>query len=70
MNNLEHADRDVLDKIIEAMQLYSIEAEEMTMLRAKIPPVGSSLDEPWEKREIVVVALDSFFCVVLRVGGV
>ncbi|KIK32940.1 hypothetical protein CY34DRAFT_18703 [Suillus luteus UH-Slu-Lm8-n1] len=48
LNVLERADRDTLDKIVEVMQLYSINAEEISMLRAKIPPVGSSLDEPWE----------------------
>ncbi|KAG1760615.1 hypothetical protein EDD22DRAFT_954769 [Suillus occidentalis] len=45
---LERADRDTLDKMVEVMQLYRINAEEISMLRAKIPPVGSSLDEPWE----------------------
>jgi GTPase SAR1 family protein len=45
---LERADRDTLDKIVEVMQLYTIDAEEMSMLRAKIPPVGSSPDEPWD----------------------
>ncbi|KAG1760973.1 hypothetical protein EDD22DRAFT_45321 [Suillus occidentalis] len=45
---LERADRDTLDKMVEVMQLYSINAEEISMLQAKIPPVGSSLDEPWE----------------------
>ncbi|KIK31850.1 hypothetical protein CY34DRAFT_814496 [Suillus luteus UH-Slu-Lm8-n1] len=48
LNVLERADRDTLDKIVEVMQLYSINAEDISMLRAKIPPVGSSLDEPWE----------------------
>ncbi|KAG1761947.1 hypothetical protein EDD22DRAFT_823989 [Suillus occidentalis] len=48
LNVLERADRDTLDKIVEVMQLYSINAEEISILQAKIPPVGSSLDEPWE----------------------
>jgi hypothetical protein len=48
---LERADRDALDRMIEVIQLYSINAEEMSMLRAKIPRVGSSLDEPWENEK-------------------
>jgi hypothetical protein len=45
---LERADRDILDKIAEVMQFYSINAAEMSKLREKIPPVGSLPDEPWE----------------------
>ncbi|KAG1727228.1 hypothetical protein EDB19DRAFT_2042885 [Suillus lakei] len=45
---LERADRDTLDKIVEVMQFYSIDAAQMSELRAKIPPVGSLPDEPWE----------------------
>ncbi|KAG2356372.1 hypothetical protein BDR07DRAFT_1492039 [Suillus spraguei] len=45
---LERADRDTLDKIIEMMQFYSIDAAQMSKLRQKIPPVGSLPDEPWE----------------------
>ncbi|KAG2126191.1 hypothetical protein BD769DRAFT_1668628 [Suillus cothurnatus] len=45
---LERADRDTLDKIVEVMQFYSIDAAEMSKLREKIPPVGSLPDEPWE----------------------
>lgn len=48
---LERADRDTLDKIVEVMQFYSINAEDISMLRAKIPPVGSSSDEPWENEK-------------------
>jgi hypothetical protein len=48
---LERADRDTLDKIVEVMQFYSIKAEEISMLRAKIAPVGSSSDEPWENEK-------------------
>src|SRR5258708_219952 len=45
---LERADRDTLDKIVEVMQFYSIDAAQMSELRAKIPPVSSLPDEPWE----------------------
>ncbi|KAG1718977.1 hypothetical protein EDB19DRAFT_770944 [Suillus lakei] len=45
---LERADRDTLDKIVEVMQFYSIDAAQMSELRAKIPPMGSLPDEPWE----------------------
>jgi hypothetical protein len=45
---LERADRDTLDKIVEVMQFYSIDAAEMSKLREKIPPVSSLPDEQWE----------------------
>ncbi|KAG1858729.1 hypothetical protein DFJ58DRAFT_840324 [Suillus subalutaceus] len=45
---LERVDRDTLDKIIEVIQLYSIDAEQMSRLRENIPSVGSLPDEPWE----------------------
>ncbi|KAG2348295.1 hypothetical protein BDR05DRAFT_995709 [Suillus weaverae] len=45
---LDRADRDTLDKIIEIMQIYSIDAAQMSKLRAQIPPVDSVSDEPWE----------------------
>jgi hypothetical protein len=50
---LEHADRDTLDEIVEVVQLYSIDAKEISTLWAKIPPVGSSSDsdEPWENEK-------------------
>ncbi|KIK34233.1 hypothetical protein CY34DRAFT_98380 [Suillus luteus UH-Slu-Lm8-n1] len=49
---LERADRDTLDKIVEVIQFYSINAEDISRLRAEIPPVGSSsLDEPWENEK-------------------
>jgi hypothetical protein len=51
LNILGRADRDALDRMIEVIQLYSINAEEMFMLRAKLPPVGSSSDEPWENEK-------------------
>ncbi|KAG2030122.1 hypothetical protein BDR03DRAFT_987296 [Suillus americanus] len=35
---LERADRDMLDKIVEVVQLYSIDAAEMSKLREKLPP--------------------------------
>jgi hypothetical protein len=47
---LERVDRDILDKIIEVMQFYSIDAAEMSKLREKIPHVGLLPDEPWETR--------------------
>ncbi|KAG1726783.1 uncharacterized protein EDB91DRAFT_1165595 [Suillus paluster] len=42
------ADRDALDKIIELMQLYSIDAATIFDLRKQIPAVGSLPDELWE----------------------
>ncbi|KAG2030624.1 hypothetical protein BDR03DRAFT_1016921 [Suillus americanus] len=47
---LEDTDRGVLDKIAELMQLYSIGAETISKLRAAIPAMGSSPDEPWEAK--------------------
>jgi GTP-binding protein EngB required for normal cell division len=47
---LERVDRDILDKIFEVMQFYSIDAAEMSKLREKIPHVGLLPDEPWETR--------------------
>ncbi|KAG2368056.1 hypothetical protein BDR07DRAFT_1605662 [Suillus spraguei] len=44
----ERVDCHTLDKIIELMQLYSIGADKISALRAQIPPVGLSADEPWE----------------------
>ncbi|KAG2356375.1 hypothetical protein BDR07DRAFT_1423529 [Suillus spraguei] len=44
---LERADRDTLDKIIEVMQFYSIDAAQMSELRQKMPSVGSQPDEYW-----------------------
>lgn len=44
---LESADRDTLAKIVELMGLFSIDAEEMSRLRAQIPTVGSAADEQW-----------------------
>lgn len=42
---LERADRDTLDKVIEVMQFYSIDAAQMSELGVIIPGL---LDEPWE----------------------
>ncbi|KAG1722913.1 hypothetical protein EDB19DRAFT_1954343 [Suillus lakei] len=44
---LERADRDTLNKIIELMELYRIDAKEISSVRAQIPTVGSVPDEPW-----------------------
>jgi len=47
LNILELADRNSLDKIVEVMQLYTIDAAEMSELRKKIPHVGLLPDELW-----------------------
>ncbi|KAG2125429.1 hypothetical protein DEU56DRAFT_824995 [Suillus clintonianus] len=44
---LERADRDTLDRIVELMELYRIDAREISALRAQIPTVDSVPDEPW-----------------------
>lgn len=45
---LERADRDTLDKIFELMQLFDINAEQDSELRAQIrAAVGSLPDDPW-----------------------
>lgn len=44
---LERADRDTLRKIIELMELYRIDAKEISDVRAQIPTVDSIPDEPW-----------------------
>ncbi|OAX39384.1 hypothetical protein K503DRAFT_865482 [Rhizopogon vinicolor AM-OR11-026] len=44
---LDHADRVIVDRIKALMKSYSIGAEEIFHLRAKIPPVRSVPDEPW-----------------------
>lgn len=49
---LERADRDTLDKIVEMIQFYSIDAAQMSKLRQKIPPVGSLPDKPWEIKRL------------------
>ncbi|KAG2134598.1 uncharacterized protein EDB93DRAFT_1306011 [Suillus bovinus] len=43
---LERTDRDILDKIIEVMQFYSIDAAHMSDLRGKLS-VDLTSDEPW-----------------------
>ncbi|KAG0691974.1 hypothetical protein DFH29DRAFT_609380 [Suillus ampliporus] len=45
---LDRRDRNTLDKIIELMQLYSLDAEAISNLRKEVPAVGSAPDEPWE----------------------
>ncbi|KAG2052281.1 hypothetical protein BDR06DRAFT_1009775 [Suillus hirtellus] len=44
---LERADRDTLRKIIELMELYRIDAKEISDVRAQIPTVDPIPDEPW-----------------------
>ncbi|KAG1847393.1 hypothetical protein F4604DRAFT_1815104 [Suillus subluteus] len=44
---LERTDRDTLDKIIELMELYCIDAKEVSAVRAQIPTVDSLPDESW-----------------------
>lgn len=44
---LERADRDTLDKIIELMELYCMDAKDISAVRAGIPTVDSVPDEPW-----------------------
>lgn len=44
---LDRADRDTLDKIIELMELYCIDAKEISAVRAQIPTVDSVPDESW-----------------------
>ncbi|KAG1898832.1 uncharacterized protein F5891DRAFT_440057 [Suillus fuscotomentosus] len=44
---LERADRDTMNKIIEVMQMYEINAAQISELRAKVPPVDLLSDEPW-----------------------
>ncbi|KAJ8581727.1 hypothetical protein M405DRAFT_938120 [Rhizopogon salebrosus TDB-379] len=42
----DRADRDILDKVIELVNMYSIDAKEVSGLRQKIPAVGLT-DESW-----------------------
>jgi hypothetical protein len=42
----DRADRDILDKVIELVNLYSIDTREISTLRKKIPAVGLT-DERW-----------------------
>ncbi|KAG1802405.1 hypothetical protein EV424DRAFT_1494455 [Suillus variegatus] len=44
---LDRADRDILNKITEVMQMYEINAAQISELRAKVPPVDLLSDEPW-----------------------
>jgi hypothetical protein len=43
----QRADRDTLDRIIELMELYHIDEEGISAIRAQIPTVDSVPDEPW-----------------------
>jgi hypothetical protein len=43
----ERRDRDTLDRIIELMESYRIDEEEISAIRAQIPTVDSVPDEPW-----------------------
>ncbi|KAG2045693.1 hypothetical protein BDR06DRAFT_965600 [Suillus hirtellus] len=47
LNILERADCEILDKIIDVMQRYKIDAAQISKLRADLPPVDLSSDEPW-----------------------
>jgi len=44
---LERADRDTLDRIIELMESYRMDAKEISAARAQIPTVDLAPDEPW-----------------------
>lgn len=44
---LECADRDTLDKIVELMELYRMDAKDISAVRAGILTVDSVPDEPW-----------------------
>jgi hypothetical protein len=48
---LERADRDSLDQLVEMLRSYNISAEEMSVLRGKLPAVDLSSDEPWDTVE-------------------
>ncbi|KAG2137847.1 uncharacterized protein EDB93DRAFT_1253505 [Suillus bovinus] len=48
---LARADRDSLDEFVKLLQSYSISAEEMMVLRSKLPVVDLSSDEPWDTAE-------------------
>ncbi|KAG2134597.1 uncharacterized protein EDB93DRAFT_1107293 [Suillus bovinus] len=48
---LARADRDSLDEFVKLLQSYSISAEEMMVLRSKLPAVDLSSDEPWDTAE-------------------
>lgn len=45
---MEHADKDILDKIEEMMQFYEMDAAQVSELEAKIPDVDLLPDEPWQ----------------------
>ncbi|KAG2746331.1 hypothetical protein P692DRAFT_20836127 [Suillus brevipes Sb2] len=47
----ERADRDSLDQLVELLQSYNISAEEMSVLRGKLPAVDLLSDEPWDTVE-------------------
>jgi hypothetical protein len=43
----ESADQETLNTIVELMEMCSINASDISGLRAKIPPFGSVQDEQW-----------------------
>ncbi|KAG2746350.1 hypothetical protein P692DRAFT_20954934 [Suillus brevipes Sb2] len=47
----ERADRDSLDQLVGLLQSYNISAEEMSLLRRRLPSVEFSPDEPWDTVE-------------------
>ena len=44
---LEHANSDALDKIIQLMELYSINAQQISDCRATLSTVDADPDETW-----------------------
>jgi hypothetical protein len=48
---LERADRDSLDQLVKLLQSYNVSAEEMSVLRGRLPAVDLSSDEPWDAVE-------------------
>ncbi|KAG2137874.1 uncharacterized protein EDB93DRAFT_1090977, partial [Suillus bovinus] len=47
---LERADRDSLDEFVKLLESCGISAEEMLVLRGKLPVVDLSSDEPWDEK--------------------
>jgi len=47
LTSLKHADRDILDKIIELIDQYSIDAGEFSGIQEQIRNVCTGPDEPW-----------------------
>ncbi|KAG2063664.1 hypothetical protein BDR04DRAFT_1163437 [Suillus decipiens] len=48
LNFVGRAKRDSLDELINLLQSYNINAEEMVELRGKLPAMDLSSDEPWD----------------------